>query len=429
MEQEQQKTQKMNFSTYFTQKVAPAAEHIEKTRKKIINIAIKIFAVPVVLCVIFALLCLIAGGRDGKAQEALICALMLIVAPIFAVIVYMFSIKKIYNFYAKEILIPRLLGFWGQFRYYAPLNIFSAIYRAYKKKSGIKGFLSELRGPKDTNITINPITLARLFEFSTIEYDDKIVGKHGGVDIEMAEIDAYYNEKSGIDSETGKQRYSKKSSFKGIVFSAKLNKKFKGITVLSNSGINKRRVLHPRITPKEISQMNLTDVLTIGRQIADVVDAVNDYKKGVDKEEIAEKHAAGYSNEIEFQKENIEHSKNSEHNGNKEHLHLEDVHLEDPELMSKFKICSTDQIEVRYIFTTAFMERFMKMARCFNFKIKAMFIGNNMYIFIINRRKDWFEIPYFKSCQDAANYKEFLVDFSNLLSIVDDLKLNQNIGM
>ena len=114
---------------------------------------------------------------------------------------------------------------------------------------------------------------------------------------------------------------------------------------------------------------------------------------------------------------------------------FEDVFLEDPLFTSKFKLCSTDQIEARYIFTTAFINRFMKIAEKFNYKLHAIFINNNVYILIDTGRgfqlkqKNWFEIPFFKSCSDAQNYQDFLNDFSRLLGIVETLKLNQNIGL
>ena len=56
------------------------------------------------------------------------------------------------------------------------------------------------------------------------------------------------------------------------------------------------------------------------------------------------------------------------------------------------------------------------------------YIDNNVYI-LVDRRKDWFKIPFFKSCEAPENYKDFLIEFSRLISIVEVLKLNQNTGM
>ena len=163
--------------------------------------------------------------------------------------------------------------------------------------------------------------------------------------------------------------------------------------------------------------MNLNDVLSFGKQLADITDAIKTEMDGKSLKEFAEERA-----NMPEQKQN--------NTGDKSKIHdtLQDVYLEDPMFAKRFKMCSTDQIEARYIFTTAFMSRFMKVAETFNYKLKAIFIDNNVYI-LINADKNWFELPFFKSCTDATNYKEFLVDFSRLISIVDVLKLNQNIGM
>ena len=407
--EQQQAEQKINFSTYFTSKVAPAAEKIEKYRKKIITLAAIYGGI---ICTIFILIAVSVLVFPSKLlfNEKLLCAALFIFVPILCFICGpLFTIKKIYNIFTKEILIPRLLGFWGKFAYFPPANIFTAIYKSIKNKTGFKGIISELRGAKQTNISINPTILARLLKFSSISYDDKIVGKHADTDIELTELETYYMTKER-DRE-GKTSYQKRTTFKGVVFSATMNKKFKGLTVLSYSNIDKNRAQYPHVTKKEIGAMNLSDVLNFGRQVADVVDLVKEYQQGKSKEEL-EQQAKNSSLAQKAVKTEP----------------LQDVMLEDPMFNKKFKMCSTDQVEARYIFTTGFMERFMKMGECFNYKIKAIFLDNNVYI-LIDQRKDWFQIPFFKSGLDPANYKQFLIEFSRLLSIVEVLKLNQNIGM
>lgn len=106
----------------------------------------------------------------------------------------------------------------------------------------------------------------------------------------------------------------------------------------------------------------------------------------------------------------------------------QDVMLEDPEFRDMFSVYSNDQVEARYILTTAFMERFKKMEKSFNGGIKAIFIDNKIYI-LVDDRKNWFEIPFFKSATDINNYKEFINDFTKLLAIIETLKLNENIGL
>ena len=166
--EQQQTEQKINFSAYFTSKVAPAAEKIEKYKKKIITLAAIYGGI---ICTIFILIGVSVLVFPSKLlfNEKLICAAVFIFAPILCFICGpLFTIKKIYNIFTKEILIPRLLGFWGKFAYFPPANIFTAIYKSIKNKTGLKGIISELRGAKQTNISINPTILARLLKFSSI---------------------------------------------------------------------------------------------------------------------------------------------------------------------------------------------------------------------------------------------------------------------
>ena len=201
-----------------------------------------------------------------------------------------------------------------------------------------------------------------------------------------------------------------------------MNKNFKGITILSYDNIDKRRAEHPVIGVKAIGSMQLADALSFGQQIANMGSAIKDVKDTV-------KSLQGKTPEEAEALIREKYGDNQPKTGkNQEKVSFQDVFLEDPLFTRKFKLCSTDQIEARYIFTTAFMSRFMKIAEKFNYRVRAVFINNNVYI-LISSAKNWFEIPFFKSCSDPNNYKEFLNDFTRLLGIVETLKLNQNIGL
>ena len=172
MEQQQTQTkQKMNFSAYFTAKVAPAAKKIEEYRNRIVTIS-AIWTTVVVILSLFPVGSAIINTKNPVLGDSLALGLFYIAGPviIFALLPVL-TAKNIYHIFAKEILIPRLLGFWGKFTYTPPANIFAALYKVIKNKSGINGFFIELRGQKNSTISINPTILARLLEFSNVTYD------------------------------------------------------------------------------------------------------------------------------------------------------------------------------------------------------------------------------------------------------------------
>ena len=428
-QQQQTKNNAGNFMNYFNSKVLPVTVNIENYRSKIF-IGIIIWAVIVAaLPVLFSLIILFA---KGTLIDKIIAIVTFLIPTAIVICIPVFFIKKIYSLFAKEKVIPALLGYWGAYIYVPPLNLISAIYKTIKNKTGFGGLWAELRKDKKTNISVNPTILARLFRFDSIDYDDKIVGKYKDVEIEFAELStSYTTTRSGSD---GKQSRQKIYTFKGVVFSAKMNKKFKGITAVSHDNVDKRRMLQPVVGAKQISSMSLTDVITFGSQIAATAGAVkkmvNDRTKTIEElkkqgktdEEIQSIIASKYPNQEPPSVVNQQLPQK-----------LEDVFLEDPLFNRKFKMCSTDQVEARYIFTTAFLNRFMKIAESFNYRLHAIFIDDNVYILIdagsFLNKKDWFEVPFFKSCKDPKNYQEFLNDFTRLLAIAETLKLNQHIGM
>lgn len=383
------------FMEYFNSVVLPQAYEVERKRIKLFNIC-SVWGVIVFGACLFWAVSLLPAKLDD---------LDLLVPPLFAIIFPMvflvFSpiklIRKIYGIDAKERLLPLIIGFWGNFYYDAPTNLAYAISRAVKENSGFKGFLYHIKRKNSTNISIKPRTLARLLNFESISYDDKILGKYKDTDIELSELRTYYTTRDS------KGNTSTHTTFKGVVFSAVLNKKFNGLTIISNSKIDKGRAELPP---------NSTDMLS-NEEYAEL------FKTNESENE------DGKSNKW-FEVVSPEQMNKVVNKG--KILKVKDVMLEDPEFMKRFKVCASDQVEARYILTTAFINRFLKMSESFHYKTKAIFIDENIYI-LVDIRKNWFEIPFFKPSCDVNNYKEFLNDFTRLLAILETLKLNQNIGM
>lgn len=346
------------FVDYFHSKVLPSANTVEKTRSKIITV----FSIWSVIVLVPSLLFTIALLPKTFSMESIVGFVLPMLFPVvFLIVIPLNLVRKLYGLSAKKRILPVLLGFWGNYSYIPPINIITAIYNVIKEKSGFAGLMAEFQKDKSTEISVNSEILARLLYFENISYDDKIAGKFEDMDIEIAELTTSYTTRDKDNKPTVH------TTFKGVVFSAVMNKSFNGMTAISYDSIDRNRLDNPRVHGFSVTE-------------------------------------------------------------NKAQVRSEKVHLEDPEFRKHFEVFSNDQIEARYILTTAFMNRFLKLSQAFDGRIKAIFINKNIYI-LIDVRKDWFEIPFFKSAVDLNNYRVFINDFTKLLSILDTLKLNQNIGM
>ena len=117
--EQQQTEQKINFSAYFTSKVAPAAEKIEKYRKKIITLAAIYGGI---ICTIFILIGVSVLVFPSKLlfNEKLICAAVFIFAPILCFICGpLFTIKKNIQYFHKRNSDTASAGILGKIRVFS----------------------------------------------------------------------------------------------------------------------------------------------------------------------------------------------------------------------------------------------------------------------------------------------------------------------
>lgn len=107
----------------------------------------------------------------------------------------------------------------------------------------------------------------------------------------------------------------------------------------------------------------------------------------------------------------------------------EKVNLEDPEFEKYYDVFSTDQIEARYLITTAFMNRMVQLAkRGIGKDITLSFEQGNVNI-AVSSSKDWFEMPILKPANDISIYRAIILELITILKIIDSLKLDKNIGL
>lgn len=109
---------------------------------------------------------------------------------------------------------------------------------------------------------------------------------------------------------------------------------------------------------------------------------------------------------------------------------MEKVLLEDPEFNKMFHIFAQDQVEARYVLTTAFMERFKHLKNTFKANhIRASFLNDSALI-VMDSNREWFKLGDLrKPVDDAGEFQEFFEEFVAVLSLVELLNLTSKTGM
>lgn len=108
----------------------------------------------------------------------------------------------------------------------------------------------------------------------------------------------------------------------------------------------------------------------------------------------------------------------------------EEIKLEDPEFSKLYFVDGSDQVESRYVLTTSFMERFKNIKNAFRASQMEASLKDNKILIAISTNKDLFSLGnVFKPLNDTKQFTLLLDEFVSILAIVDELKLNQNIGL
>lgn len=107
-----------------------------------------------------------------------------------------------------------------------------------------------------------------------------------------------------------------------------------------------------------------------------------------------------------------------------------EVKLEDVEFSKEFYVSSNDQIEARYLLTTAFMQRYKNIQNVFGANdIECSFLNNKLLI-AVSVNKDLFSLGALnKPVTDTQQFTLFLNEIISIYEMIEELKLYQNIGM
>lgn len=107
----------------------------------------------------------------------------------------------------------------------------------------------------------------------------------------------------------------------------------------------------------------------------------------------------------------------------------EKVVLEDVEFNKKYLVLSNNQIEARYVLTLTFIENLRDLSVAFNAKHQRVeFKNNQMYIFL-GTKKDLFKMGSLNEEITYRTFENLFEEMYSVLSIVEQLKLNQKIGL
>ena len=109
---------------------------------------------------------------------------------------------------------------------------------------------------------------------------------------------------------------------------------------------------------------------------------------------------------------------------------LSNVKLEDSVFEKEFEVFASDQIEARYLLTTAFMERMLKLRAAYHAdKIEFSFLNNQLFI-ALETNRDMFEpTSLFKTCLNKKLVEEAYLQIVTIFAIIDILSLDKRIGL
>ena len=234
-------------------------------------------------------------------------------------------------------------------------------------------------------------------DFNRRNTDDEFEGSHKGVAFKICETEMWYV------SGSGKNRTCI-SVFKGVIISFRSNKEIKNRTIIATKGdlTKKNRywiiitvLLYPLI---QSIQLLMADYKNIPSWIFVIFILLLTIFI----------HISSMKNEEK----------------------LEPIKLEDPRFCNKFNAYSSDQVEARYLLTTAFIERFQNLKTAFGAKKAKCSFYEDQIMIAISTKKNLFEIGSLaKSLENPDSINDFYDELSSIYRMVDYFKLDQKTGL
>ena len=108
----------------------------------------------------------------------------------------------------------------------------------------------------------------------------------------------------------------------------------------------------------------------------------------------------------------------------------QEVKLEDPEFSKQFFVDSNDQIEARYIITTAFMERFKNISNAFGSQHAICSFRNKQLLIALRTSKDLFRLGNLSTpITDTKPFQNLLNELISIFEMINYLKVTDKTGL
>ncbi len=370
------KTARMiSFYKNYEQNILPVLEQYEQERRNEICRAFKysLIALPTTIVAIW-ILCWYCGTNIFASLDIAIASVPILLGGCgLAIFAIFFNQNFEYKNKIKNKLMGVLISSFGEIEWFSGKDL----------------------------ISDSEIQKSKLFgKYNSRTSDDAFKGIYEGVPFRISET-------TMVDEVRGRKFYAAWRSFKGIVIAIKSNKKIKAQTIVTTKGdinTNNFRAVYLSVAivvslPTFLYCENImfsfiiTGVMLLFGVIFCIIDSV------VHRE--------------------------------KKKKNLQKVVLEDVEFNKKYNTYSVNQVEGRYLITTAFMHRFKNLHTVFGTRrAKCAFFANEV-MFALPTRKNLFELSngLFCSLKNPKRIRAFYEEISAIYDIIDYFKLAEKTGL
>lgn len=111
------------------------------------------------------------------------------------------------------------------------------------------------------------------------------------------------------------------------------------------------------------------------------------------------------------------------------HKKYENIKLESVDFMNKYEVYSTDQVEARYILTTAMIDRLEHLKLAFHANYIRGSFKDNKLILAIDTGKDMFAMGNDFKESNLQTFRDLFNEIISIMKIIDQLKLDEKTGL
>lgn len=309
-------------------------------------------------------------------------------------------------------------------------NYFSNSYRKMVKPTLLKPILSvfgNFRLEDKEVLSLKEIKSLGLYcNAQSKKDDDIIVGTYEDIPITIIETKLTRMVKNNNDNSS-----SKVDCFSGLILKIKMNKSFEGITV----GEQKENIDNYTKLLKEVSQKNPELCHPQVLKILDnsLFNTISQAQRFMNDNKLLIRNGKLYVDIFD------------RYTKNKVTRTLEKISLEDSEFNSNYNIYSDNQVESRYLLTTAFMERLKNIQSTFLvLSVDFVFNGGYLYLFLdksigsfdiaVAQDSDnghgFFEVGNInRTLLDKTIYLKLFRELASIFSLINYFKLNEKTGL